>query len=288
MSLILNILVDGIAYGMVVFMISVGLSVTLGLMRVVNLAHGGFAMLGGVQVHWLASDLGLSFWTAVPVALVGTVMIALPLERFLYRRIYNWGELQQVLATIGLTFIMIAAVNAWQGSTVLSIPLPGHLMQSVDLGFRTLPAHRVLVVLLGLFVIACLWLLLEQTTFGIELRAAVDDRQTASSIGIDTSLVYMTTFGIGAFLAALGGIFGAELLPVTAYYPLHYMVVFLVVVSVGGMGSIAGSFVAAIGLGIAETGARYLLPDWATFVFFLIVILVLTVKPDGLLGRAAA
>lgn len=203
MSLFLNIFVDGIAYGMVIFMISVGLSVTLGLMRVVNLAHGGFAMLGGVLVHWLTSDLGVSFWLAVPAALAGTVLFALPLERLIYRRIYDEGELQQVLATIGLAFLMIASVNAWQGSTVLAVPLPGALMQTIDLGFRTLPAHRVLIVALGLCVIAGLWLLLDRTSFGVKLRAAVDDRQTAASLGIDTSLIYMTSFGIGAFLAAL-------------------------------------------------------------------------------------
>lgn len=285
MALLLNILVDGVAYGMILFMIAVGLSVTMGLMQVVNLAHGGFALIGGTLAHWLGQDLGLGFWAALVLALVGTVAIALPLERLIYRRIYGFGELQQVLATIGLTFLMIATVNLWQGSTLLPVGLPEILKSPVDLGFRTLPAHRIFVIILGLAVILGLWALLDRTRFGIRLRAAVDKRDTASSLGIDTGQIYMTTFGLGAGLAALGGIFGAELLPIDAYYPLRYMVLFLIVVAVGGMGSILGSFLAALGLGILETAARYMVPDLATITFFALVILLLAARPRGLLGR---
>ncbi|MGI3166255.1 branched-chain amino acid ABC transporter permease [Pseudooceanicola sp. 200-1SW] len=285
MSLLLNIAVDGIAYGMILFMIAVGLSVTMGLMRVINLAHGGFAMIGGALAHWLALDLGLGFWAALPLAVAGTIALALPLERLIYRRIYGFGDLQQVLATIGLTFLMIASVNLWQGSTLLNVPLPQGMTAPVDLGFRTLPLHRLVVIALGLAVIAGLWALIDRTRFGIRLRAAVDNRATASAIGIDTGRIYMLTFGLGAGLAALGGIFGAELLPIDAYYPLRYMVLFLIVVAVGGMGSIPGSFAAALGLGLVETAARYLLPDMATITFFALVIALLAIRPQGLLGR---
>ncbi|TRW95339.1 branched-chain amino acid ABC transporter permease [Paracoccus sp. M683] len=286
MSLLLNIAVDGVAYGMILFMIAVGLSVTMGLMRVVNLAHGGFAMIGGALAHWLLQDLGFGFWLAVPLAVAGTVALALPLERLIYRRIYDFGELQQVLATIGLTFLMIASVNLWQGSSLLSIPLPSALSQPVDLGFRTLPFHRIFVIALGLAVIIGLWWLIDRTRFGIKLRAAVDNRATASSIGIDTGKIYMASFGIGAGLAAIGGIFGAELLPIDAYYPLRYMVLFLIVVAIGGMGSIPGSFAAALGIGLTETAARYLVPDIATIAFFALVIALLALRPQGLMGRA--
>lgn len=286
MSLFLNIFVDGVAYGMILFMIAVGLSVTMGLMRVINLAHGGFAMLGGAFAHWLAHDLGWSFAAALPAAILLTVALALPLERLVYRHIYGFGEFQQVLATIGLTFLMIASVNLWQGSALLSVPMPESLKAPVNLGFRTLPLHRLVVIGLGLLVVVGLWLLLDRTRFGIRLRAAVDNRATASAIGIDTSAIYLLTFGLGAGLAALGGIFGAELLPVDAYYPLRYMVLFLIVVAVGGMGSIAGSFAAALGLGILETAARYLVPDLATIGFFALVIALLALRPQGLLGRA--
>ncbi len=285
MDLILNIAVDGVAYGMILFMIAVGLSVTMGLMRVVNLAHGGFALIGGALAHWLTVDLGFGFWPALLLAIGGTVAIALPLERLIYRRIYGFGELQQVLATIGLTFLMIATINLWQGSTLLNIQLPDALRQTVDLGFRTLPSHRLAVIALGVAVILGLWLLLDRTRFGIRLRAAVDNRDIASTLGIDTSQIYMLTFGLGAALAALGGIFGAELLPIDAYYPLRYMVLFLIVVAVGGMGSILGSFLSALGLGLVETATRYLMPDLSTITFFALVILLLAIRPRGLMGR---
>ena len=287
MDLVFNIVIDGTAYGMVLFMISVGLSVTMGVMNVVNLAHGGFALIGGVLAHWLIQDIGVGFWAAVVVAVVATVALALPLERLLYRRIYGFGELQQVLATIGLTFVMIASVNLWQGSALLSIVLPEQLKQTVDLGFRTLPVHRVIVIFLGLAAITALWILLDKTRFGIRLRAAVDNRATASAIGIDTGRIYMLTFGLGAGLAALGGIFGAELLPIEAYYPLRYMVLFLIVVALGGRGSILSSFVAALGLGLIETTARYLIPDLSSLVFFALVIALLTLRPHGLLKRGS-
>lgn len=288
MTLFLNIAVDGIAYGMILFMISVGLSVTMGLMRVVNLAHGGFALLGGTFAHWFTQELGFPFWPAVLLAIMATIAVALPLERVIYRRIYGFGDLQQVLATIGLTFLMIASVNYWQGSSLLSIPLPDSLKQSVDLGFRTLPVHRLVVITVGLTVILGLWLLLDRTLFGIRLRAAVDNRGTASALGIDTDWIFMAAFGLGAGLAALGGILGAEILPIDAYYPVRYMVLFLIVVAVGGMGSIAGSFMAALGLGTLETATRYLVPDYATIVFFTFVIVLLAVRPQGLLGKAQA
>ncbi|WP_010141539.1 branched-chain amino acid ABC transporter permease [Oceanicola sp. S124] len=288
MTLLLNIAVDGLAYGMILFMIAVGLSVTMGLMRVVNLAHGGFALIGGALAHWLGTEAGLPFGLVLPGAVAGTILIAMPLERLVYRRIYGFGELQQVLATIGLTFLMIASVNLWQGSSLLAITLPEGLNRSVDLGFRQLTAHRALVIGVGALIILGLWVLLDRTRFGIRLRAAVDNRETASALGIDTGRIYMLTFALGAGLAALGGILGAELLPIDAYYPLRYMVLFLIVVAIGGLGSILGSFVAALAIGLIETASRYLVPDMATITFFVLVILFLALRPRGLMGRAGA
>lgn len=286
MSILSSIVLDGVAYGLILFIISVGLSVTMGLMRVINLAHGGFALLGGAFAHWFMAGPGVPFLPAVVLAVAAVMLIAIPMERFLYRRIYRFGELQQVLATIGITFIMIAGVNLWLGSTILAIPLPEMLRGSIDLGFRVLPMHRLVVIAVGLAVIAGLYLVLERTNYGIRLRSAVDNRTMAATLGIDTGRLFALTFGLGAGLAALGGILGAELLPIEAYYPLRYMVLFLIVVAVGGMGSITGSFLAAIGLGVLDTAARYLVPDFGTIFFFLVMMLVLAVRPNGLLGRA--
>ncbi|MDE3079651.1 MAG: branched-chain amino acid ABC transporter permease [Paracoccaceae bacterium] len=285
MTTIASILLDGIAYGMILFMISVGLSVTMGLMRVVNLAHGGFAMLGGAFTHWAMVHAGLPFPVAALGGIAAVVILSVPMERVLYRPIYKMGELPQVLATIGMTFLMIAAVNLWLGSSLLAIKLPALMQGSVNLGFRTLPTQRLYVLGAGLLVIGGLFLLIERTRFGINLRAAVDNPATAACLGIDTGRVFATTFALGAGLAALGGILGAELLPIDAYYPLRYMVLFLTVVAVGGLGSITGSFAAAILLGILDTAARYLVPDAGTIFFYLAMILILGIRPKGLLGR---
>ena len=285
MSVLSGILVDGISYGMILFMISVGLSVTMGLMRVINLAHGGFALLGGAFAHWLTTVAGIGFVPALVLAIGAVMVIAIPMEVVFYRRIYRFSELQQVLATIGITFLMIAGVNLWLGSTLLPIAVPDLLSRPIDLGFRTLPVHRLVVIITGLAVVAGLYVLLERTRFGINLRAAVDNRNMAASLGINTARLYALTFSLGAGLAALGGILGAELLPIDAYYPLRYMVLFLVVVAVGGLGSIAGSFLAAIGLGIVDTAARYILPDFGTIFFFVVMIAVLMIRPHGLMGK---
>jgi branched-chain amino acid transport system permease protein len=286
MRIVFNILVDGLAYGAILFMIAVGLSVTMGLMRVINLAHGGFALIAGALTHWLTVTQGLSFWPAIAVALTLTAAMTLALERFLYRGIYRMGELQQVMATIGIVFVMIAGVSYSLGSTILSIPLPDAMRGSIDLGMRTLPMHRIFVIAAGFLVLAGLYLLTERTAFGISLRAAVDDRDTAATLGINTSRIYMLAFTLGGVLAGFGGILGAELLPIDASYPLRYMVLFLIVVAVGGSGSIAGSFVAALGLAVVDTATRYLFPGYGTIFFYAVMMVILMLRPRGLLGRA--
>ncbi|MEH2702952.1 MULTISPECIES: branched-chain amino acid ABC transporter permease [Rhizobium] len=286
MSLILSILVDGVAYGMILFMISVGLSITMGLMRIINLAHGGFALLGGAAVHLLTTRLDVAFIPAFLVAVLAVVLVSVLLERLLYRHIYGFNELGQVLATIGIVFIMIATVNLFLGSTILPLGAPAIFTTPIDLGFRTLPFHRLVVIISGLLVLAGLWLLMEKTRFGIYLRAAVDNRIAAASLGINTPLVYLVAFATGAGLAAVGGILGAELLPIEAYYPLRYMVLFLIVVSVGGLGSISGSFLASISLGILDTAGRYLLPGIGTIFFFVAIVVLLALRPNGLMGKA--
>jgi branched-chain amino acid transport system permease protein len=271
---------------MILFMIAVGLSVTMGLMRIINLAHGGFALLGGAFIHVLTIRFGFSFFPAAALSIAAVMAIAIPMERGVYRYIYRFSELEQVLATIGITFIIIAGVNLFLGSTLLPVRLPEIMKGSVSIGFKTLPFHRVVVIVVGLAVLAMLYLLIDRTRFGIYLRSAVDNRNAASALGIDTSKVYALTFALGAGLAAVGGILGAELLPIEAYYPLRYMVLFFLVVAVGGLGSIAGSFLAAIGLGVVDTAARYLAPEFGTILFFLAIIALLAVRPQGLLGRA--
>lgn len=283
MTLLANILIDGIAYGMVLFIIAVGLSVTLGLMRFVNLAHGAFAMTGGYIAAWLVREQDLSFYVGAPLAVLATGLIGALLEFTVLRRLYRRTELQQVLFTIGLTFLFVATANLLAGPEVQLIPLPPALSQSVDLGIRTLPAQRLLVIASGVMVVLSAFWVLNKSRFGVWLRATVDNTDAASALGIPVQLVYVTTFAVGAALAGLGGILGAELMPLEPYYPVKYLVLVLVVVAVGGMGSIAGSLAASLTLGIIDTATKYLASDWGSLFFFLAMALLLAWRPHGLL-----
>ena len=273
---------------MVLFVISIGLSVTLGLMKVVNLAHGAFAMIGGYIASYAVRNLGLPYGAGLALAVSGTVLIALPLERLLFRRIYGAPELTQVLMTIGLAFTIIGLANYAFGPTLKTIPLPAALQGPVDIGFRTIPAHKLFAIACGLAVAAGLFLLVEKTAFGVRLRATVDNAAMAGALGVPTDLVYAAAFALAVALAAFGGVVGAELLPIEPYYALRYMVTFLVVVSVGGPGSIAGALAACLLLGAVDTAGRYLLPDYGEFFFYLAVVAIVCVFPRGLLGRAGS
>ena len=284
MTLLANIVIDGIAYGMVLFIISIGLSVTLGLMRFVNLAHGAFAMTGGYLASWLIRAQGWSFALGALCAIVLTGLLGAVIEALVLRRLYRMPELQQVLFTIGLSFLFVASANLLAGPEVQLIPLPSWLREPIDLGIRTLPAQRLLVLLMGLLVMMTCVLIMKYSRFGIWLRATVDNTQAASALGIPVEWVYALTFGAGAALAGLGGILGAELLPLEPYYPIKYLVLVLVVVAVGGMGSVAGSMLAALVLGTIDTAGKYLASDWGSLFYFLVMALLLAWRPQGLLS----
>lgn len=286
MQTVLSIGIDAFAYGMALFIICIGLSLTMGLMRVINLAHGAFAMIAGYIASFAARELGTGYAVALFLAIIGTIVISIPLERFLYRRIYGSSELTQVLMTIGITFCVIGITNYFFGPTLKTIPLPESLARPVDVGFRTIAAHRLFVMACGLVVAGGLWFLIEKTAFGIKLRATVDNAAMADALGVKTQVVYAISFALAIGLAALGGVIGAEFLPIEPYYALRYMVTFLVVVSVGGAGSIPGAVVACLVLGAVDTTGRYLMPDFGNFFFYLAVIAIVCVFPRGFFGRA--
>lgn len=285
MTTLANLLIDGLAYGMVLFIIAVGLSVTLGLMRFVNLAHGAFAMVGGYATALLVREAQWNFWAALAAAVLATGALGALLEALVLRHLYRRSELDQVLFTIGLAFFLIATANALAGPQVQLIPLPPELAGSVDLGFRTLPAQRLLVLGAGLLVAAAAAYGVARTRFGVWLRAAVDHPETAGTLGIPIRFVQCASFAVGAALAGLGGVLGAELMPLEPYYALKYLVLVLVVVAVGGMGSIAGSLVAAVALGIVETASKYLASQWGSLFFFAAMAVLLAWRPQGLLKR---
>lgn len=285
METLASIAIDAFAYGTILFIISIGLSVTLGLMRVVNLAHGAFAMIGGYLASYGVTELRLHYFVAMILAIVLTILIAIPVERFLYRKIYGAPELTQVLMTIGITFLVIGVTNYVAGPTLKTIPLPDFLTGSVDIGFRALPKQRLFLIVIGMVVAAGLWFLIEKTNFGIKLRAAVDNANMAQALGIRTQIIYAVSFAIAIGLAAMGGIIGSELLPLDPYYALRYMVVFLVVVSIGGAGSIPGALFSSLLLGVIDTTGRYIAPEFGEFFFYFAVIFIVTLFPRGLAGR---
>lgn len=286
MGLIASIIIDSVAYGMVLFVISIGLSITLGLMGFVNLAHGVFAMAGGYGAAWLMRTYGWSYELAALSAVALVALLAWPLQRLLYSRLQDRSDLDQVLFTIGLVFVGIAGMGVMFGNAITPLPLPEYLQGSVDLSFRVIPTQRIAAVVVGVLVLVFLMWLLDRTRFGIETRAAVEDADAARALGIRTARVYVMGFSLGAGLAALGGVIGAELLPLEPYYPLKYLVVLLAVVAVGGVGSPLGLFASALLLGTVETAAKYLVPSMSSIFFFATMLAVLAWRPAGLFGRA--
>jgi branched-chain amino acid transport system permease protein len=282
---IISIGFHGLAFAMVLYLISVGLAVTMGLMGFVNLAHGVFAMIGGYVMVRLMSRYGVPFGLALPAAFVASALVSIPLERLLYRRFYGGEELDQVLLTMGLIFMSVAGATYIWGPLTQQMEPPAWLAGQVDLGFRHFPAYRSFLILCGAVLVTGLWLGLERTRFGAQIRAAVDNLRMAQSVGINTSRLFMLTFALGSGLAGLGGALGADLLAISPSYALQYLVYFIIVVAVGGLGSIRGSFVAALLIGIADTGFKYLLPGLGAFFIYALTMALLLWRPQGLFGR---
>ena len=282
----ISIAFHGLAYAMVLYLISVGLSVTMGLMGFVNLAHGVFATAGGYVLTRLIDAYGVPFPLAVLAAFVSVGAGSVVLERLLYRRLYGADELSQVLMSVGLIFMSVAAAKYLWGPLAQAMSPPAYLSGQVDLGFRSFPTYRSFIIVAGAVVVTVLWLGLERTRFGARIRAAVDNRRMAQSIGIDTDRLFTWTFALGSGLAALGGALGAEILAIDPAYSLEHLVYFLIVVAVGGLGSIRGPFFAALLLGIADTGFKYLLPEFGAFFIYALTLAILLWRPQGLFGRA--
>lgn len=276
----------GVAFAMVLYLISVGLSVTMGLMGFVNLAHGVFAMFGGYAVTTLMNDYGMPFWASLICAVVIVAALSVVFERVLYRRLYGGDELDQVLLTIGLVFMSVAVAKYFWGPLAQLFQPPAELRGQVDLGFREFPAYRTFLIGCGAILVTGLWLALDRTRFGAKIRAAVDNLRMAQAVGINTSGLFTITFALGSGLAALGGGLGAELLPIYPGYSIDYLVYFLIVVSVGGLGSIRGPFLAALLLGIADTAFKYLLPEIGSFFIYALTLVLLMWRPRGLIGSS--
>jgi branched-chain amino acid transport system permease protein len=281
-----NMLLGGLAAGMVLFIVSVGLSVTMGLMGFVNLAHGGFAMIGGYIVVLAMNRLGVPFALALAISFVFTAAISVVFERFLYKRLYRATELDQVLFTIGLIFMMIAGVTLIVGPETQPINLPSWMQGQFDLGFMAYRTYSLVLIVAGVLIMLGLWLGFERTRMGAQIRAAVDNRRMAESLGINIGLLFTLVFAFGSGMAALGGGLGAEFLGLDPQYPLKYLVMFLIVVAVGGLGRITGVFYAALIIGVLDFTLKKYFPQGGTVFIYAMTILLLLWRPQGLFGRA--
>ncbi len=282
---VLGVLFDGFAYGMLLFLLSVGLSVTLGMMNFINLAHCAFAMLGGYVTVTLVNDMGWPFLAALPMAFLAAACAAVVLERTLYRRLYKAGELDQVLLTIGIVFISVATAAYVYGTVQQPIQTPSYLRGSVSFLGLHLATYRLFLVGAGLLVTLLLLFTLEYTRFGARVRAAVDNQRMAAGLGINVEATFAITFALGSGLAGLGGALAIEIVGLDNSFGFAYLVYVLIVVSVGGLGSIAGSFAAASLLGISDMFGKYYFPELGAFLIYLVMIAILVWRPNGLFGR---
>jgi branched-chain amino acid transport system permease protein len=284
---LIGVLFDGVAYGALLFLISVGLSVTMGMMNFINLAHGAFAMLGGYICVALLSKLGLPFLATLPLAFLAAAVAGLILERLLYRRLYKATHLDQVLFSIGLTFMSVAFATWLFGPTQQPVELPDWLRGQVHVLGLDLGSYRLFLIGVVVLVTIALGLLIERTRFGAQIRASVDNQTAAEGLGINVSRVFSLTFALGSGLAGLGGGLGIDVLGLDPSFPLKYMVYFLLVVAVGGAGSIKGPLVAALILGVFDVAGKYYVPEVGAFVIYTLMVVLLILFPAGLVRRKA-
>jgi branched-chain amino acid transport system permease protein len=285
MGKLIGVLFDGIAYGSLLFLISVGLSVTMGLMNFINLAHGAFAMLGGFVCVTLLSRLGVPFLLTLPLAFIASAAAGLVLERLLYRRLYKAPHLDQVLFSIGLTFMAVAGATYIFGPSQQPVELPAWLRGQVGIAGLDVGRYRLFLIGVVVLVTLALGYLIERTRFGAQIRASVDNQVASAGLGINVSRVFSLTFALGSGLAGLGGGLGIDVLGLDPTFPIKYMVYFLLVVAVGGAGTIKGPLLAALVLGIFDVAGKYYVPEVGAFVIYALMVILLLLFPNGLLGR---
>jgi branched-chain amino acid transport system permease protein len=285
LSSLAGVLFDGFAYGMLLFLLSVGLSVTLGMMNFVNLAHCSFAMVGGYVTVSLTGKLGWPFLATLPAAFLAGAAVSVVLERTLYRKLYRASDLDQCLLTIGIVFISVAAFAWFYSTEQQSVRVPDYLQGSVQVGAQSFAAYRLFLIAIGLLILGALVFLVERTRFGAQVRAAVDNQRMARGLGIDVDRAFMITFALGGGLAGLGGALAIQVVGLDPTFALAYLVYVLIVVAVGGLGSIGGSFAAAAVLGISDMAGKYYFPWLGAFLIYLVMVALLMWRPAGLFGK---
>lgn len=285
MDIILGVLFNGLSSAMILYVIAIGMSLTMGMMRFVNLAHGSFAMAGGYGLVFFGEQLGMSFWMSIAVSTLVVTLASAVLERLLYRRLYGASELEQVLFSIGLIFVASALARYLFGPSTQNVTVPESLSAQISLGTFSASSYRTMLIVAGFVLFGSMSLLLEKTSLGAKLRAAVDNRRMAESIGIRSDRLFILTFCLGSALAAFGGALGAEVLPIRPSYAFDQLNYVLIVVAVGGLGTLYGPFVAALILGITDTACKYWFPDLGAFFIFAAMVVLLLWRPNGVFSR---
>jgi branched-chain amino acid transport system permease protein len=279
------VIFDGVAYGMLLFLIGVGLSITMGLMNFVNLAHGSFAMVGGYVASTLMGRLDAGFAVSLAAAFVAAATVGALLELLLYRRLYRAHPLDQVLLSIGIVFVSIAAFTWCFGPSMQPFKLPAVLDGQWSLAGIEVGRYRLFLILCGVLVLASLLLGLGKTRYGAMVRAAVDNQRVARGTGIHVQRLFLLTFSLGCGLAGLGGALSLGVLGLEPTFPLKYLVYFLIVVCVGGAGTITGPFAAALLVGIVDVAGKYYLPESGAFLVYVFMIAMLLLRPNGIVAR---
>jgi branched-chain amino acid transport system permease protein len=280
-----SLIFDGFAYGMLLFVLSVGLSVTLGMMNFVNLAHGSFAMVGGYITVTLMRNAGWPFFATLPVAFLSAAVFSVVIERLLYRRLYRATELDQSLLTIGIVFVSISVAAYIFGTTQQPVELPEYLRSRVTFGEFSFGVYRIFLVVSALLITVLLVLGLDYTRFGAQIRACVDNQRMARGLGLNVDRIFMITFAIGSGFAGLGGALAIEIVGLDPNFGLKYLVFMLIVVAVGGLASIRGAFVTAAMLGIIDILSKYYVPQIGAFILYAVMIGLLVWRPNGVFAR---
>jgi branched-chain amino acid transport system permease protein len=284
---VLTVLFDGIAFGALLFLLALGLSVTLGIMNFVNLAHGAFAMLGGYVAVVLLNRWGVSFFYCLPIAFIVPALVGVVLERTLYARLYNANPLDQVLFTMGIVFASMAMASYFMGAQHQIVQLPNflqgqfHLFAGLDVG-----VYRLFLIGFCGVIALLLHFALMRTRFGSRLRAAVDNGRIARGLGINVNRLFVITFGVGSGLAGLAGALGIEIFDVDPVFPVKFLIYFLIVVAVGGTGTVGGPLAAALILGIFDVAGKYYISQISAFVIYAVMVGMLIWRPQGLFGRS--
>lgn len=283
----LGVLFDGIAYGSLLFVISVGLSITLGVMNFVNMAHGAFAMLGGYVCLVAMNSAGVPFFAALVLVFVVVAIVGAILEALFYRHLYRASHLDQVLFTVGLALVAVSGATFLFGPRQLAIALPAMLQGRVEILGLDVSVYRLFLIACVLVITFVLILLVEHTRFGARLRASVDNATAAQGSGINVGRVFSVAFALGSGLAGLGGALGVDVLAIEPSYPLKYLVDFLLVAVLGGTATLAGPLIAALIIGMADVFGKYYVPEFGAFAVYALMPVLLTVFPQGLFGRRA-